>query len=500
MPQSIPSGTINHGGSPSTFAHPTRTSAQQELDAAGREPGQLLSARAPAGDDALALWGRGVGQVDRLQLRSGSVGATVNDVEVHGPTSLHPGDVLGQAELQYLVLPAPARTAQSEPALLEHWAWQRRLEEEVTAGDAPFAILLGRSGAFTPAFLSAALGGFSSLARARQIAGAFGRNALEVLIIGDPAAVDSFRQFVSERAARDEETVRWGAAWFPRHGATAEELWSVAVDRLLGLEAPEVADLVWSDPCMSRLRAFGDRWARRPAVALVGAEGVGRESLARLIAASGKPGAPFIVHRGARFDAAKWTEDVARAAGGCLHVRRLQMLPEGELRAFWGARSFRPSAGVAAGSQSPRLPEDRIAIPGLADRPADVVPISELVLHAVDAQLGRRRTSLRSETRSLLQGLPAQENFRTLRNVVIRGALTTTSAEVRAEHLDVPVVIPTSAGVRAKVRETERREIEAALYRSEWNVTEAARRMELPRRTLVYRMARLGLRRPDGAS
>ena len=145
------------------------------------------------------------------------------------------------------------------------------------------------------------------------------------------------------------------------------------------------------------------------------------------------------------------------------------------------------------------MPEDRLVIPELANRPADVAPIAELVLHAVDAQLGRRRSGLRAETRSLLQGLTAPENVRTLRNVVIRGALNATGTEVRPEHLDLPSEAPALSGVRAKVRETERREIEAALHRSGWNVTEAARRMDLPRRTLVYRMSRLGLRRPKGS-
>ncbi len=434
---------------------------------------------------------------DRLLLRAGRAGATVNDVEVHGPTGLHPGDVLSDAELQYLVLPAPGGTDIRLAPLLEHWGWQRRLEEEVTASEGTFAVLLGRSGAFTPQFLAATLAEFSPLPGGRQIAGTFGRNVLEVLHIRDPAGVDAFRQFVSDRAAREEETVRWGMARFPSHGATAEELWSVAMDRLLGLEPPEPSELVWSDPCMARLRAFADRWSRRPGLALLGAEGVGRESLARLIRASATAAAPFVVHRGARFDQPRWAEDVARAAGGSLHVRRPEMLPESERRAFWSARAFRPSVGIAASGESFGMPEDQIVIPELASRPADVAHIAELVLHAVDAQLGRRRSSLRAETRSMLEGLTAPENVRTLRNVVIRGALTATGTEVRPEHLDLPSEGPALSGVRAKVRETERREIEAALHRSGWNVTEAARRMDLPRRTLVYRMNRLGLRRPN---
>jgi sigma-54-dependent transcriptional regulator len=95
----------------------------------------------------------------------------------------------------------------------------------------------------------------------------------------------------------------------------------------------------------------------------------------------------------------------------------------------------------------------------------------------------------------LVQELTTPENVRSLRNVVIRGALNATGTEVRPEHLDLPFASPALAGVRALVRETERREIESALQGSGWNVTEAARRLELPRRTLVYRMARLGLSR-----
>jgi transcriptional regulator with GAF, ATPase, and Fis domain len=71
-----------------------------------------------------------------------------------------------------------------------------------------------------------------------------------------------------------------------------------------------------------------------------------------------------------------------------------------------------------------------------------------------------------------------------------------TGAEVSPQHLDVSHPPPAGPGMRAKVRETERREIEAALVGSGWNVTEAARRMELPRRTLVYKIHRYGLRRP----
>jgi hypothetical protein len=381
--------------------------------------------------------------------------------------------------------------------LLDHWSWLRRVEEEIAGAQKPFAVVVGRSGAFAPEDLSTVFSDFPTAPGNRHVVGRCVRNTVEVLALGDPAQIDAFQQLVSERAGKEDETVRWGVARFPSHGGTAEELWAAAMDRLLGFESPRVGDLVWSDPCMTRLRALSDRWSRRGELMLIGSEGVGRESLARHIRAAGVQGAPFVVHRPARFDRARWAEDVARASGGALHVRRPEILPQDELGAFWSARSFRPSLGMSTSTRL-SLPGDRLVIPDLAHRPADIAPIAEVTLYAVDVQLGRRRSSLRIETRQALQSLATSENVRTLRNVVIRGALNATGTEVRPEHLDLASAAPTSLGVRAKVQETERREIEAALHRSGWNVTEAARRMQLPRRTLVYRMSRLGLTRPGG--
>jgi hypothetical protein len=420
----------------------------------------------------------------------------VNEVEVHGTTVLHAGDLLVEGELQYLVLPAPPPVSRKAAPVLDHWAWMRRLEEEATAAAGPFAVLIGRSGAFASDRLSEALAGFSTRPGSRHVVGRCGLNTFEVLVLGEPSSLDALKESVSDRAGQEEETVRWGTAWFPIHGATAEELWSVAIDRLLGLETHDPNELVWSDPCMTRFRELASRWSRGGLV-LIGSEGVGRESLARCARGASAQDAPFVVHRAARFDRARWLEDVARAAGGALHVRRPEILLPPEREAFWRAQAFRPSVGVTSIDAWP-LGGDRVVVPDLVDRPADVEPIAEVALHAVDVQLGRRRSSLRTETRLTLQRLVATENVRTLRNVVIRGALNSNGSEVRPEHLDLSSGFSATSGVRAKVREAERREIEAALHGSGWNVTEAARRMKLPRRTLVYRMARLGLRRPGG--
>jgi len=50
--------------------------------------------------------------------------------------------------------------------------------------------------------------------------------------------------------------------------------------------------------------------------------------------------------------------------------------------------------------------------------------------------------------------------------------------------------------LRSSLKVTERNALLKALAGTRWNVTEAAKRLGLPRRTVVYRMSRLGLRRP----
>ena len=187
------------------------------MAAAGGQCKPLLSAPARPRNHSPSIRRRGARRRrSRFRLRAGRAGATVNDVEVHGPTGLHPGDVLSEAELQYLVLPAPVAAHDMDSLRSSNTgagsaAWRKRSRQPM----ARFAVLLGRSGAFTPEFLAATLAEFSPLPGVRQIVGTFGRNVLEVLVLGDPAGVDAFRQFVSDRAAREEETVRWGMARFP---------------------------------------------------------------------------------------------------------------------------------------------------------------------------------------------------------------------------------------------------------------------------------------------
>jgi transcriptional regulator with AAA-type ATPase domain len=216
------------------------------------------------------------------------------------------------------------------------------------------------------------------------------------------------------------------------------------------------------------------------------------------VRALGAPGTPFIVHGAARLDRRRWEEDIARARGGALHVRYPEILPDSERAVFLEARQFLPSANLVPGAKF-GAHRSEVFIPNLRDRPADVLPIAEQVLHSVDARLARRRSTVRADARPGLSTLAGKENVRTLRNAVIRAALGLLVPELRAEHL-VEAQRPNGAGVenlREQLKEAERRALEEALRQTRWNVSQASRLMRIPRRTVVYRMRRLGVRRPD---
>jgi transcriptional regulator with GAF, ATPase, and Fis domain len=57
-------------------------------------------------------------------------------------------------------------------------------------------------------------------------------------------------------------------------------------------------------------------------------------------------------------------------------------------------------------------------------------------------------------------------------------------------------MLPGRVDLRSSLKVAERDAFLKTLALTRWNVTEAAKRLGLPRRTVIYRMSRLGLRRP----
>ena len=131
-----------------------------------------------------------------------------------------------------------------------------------------------------------------------------------------------------------------------------------------------------------------------------------------------------------------------------------------------------------------RLDVIHIAVPPLADRPRDILPLAEHFLPP-----GKR---LSAETRAALLRHRWPGNVRELRNVMQRAALLAPGDEIRPADVGLG---DDGAGPGAGEMELDRETIEAALARAGGVVSQAAAELGLSRQALYRRMERLGIAR-----
>ncbi len=438
---------------------------------------------------------------------SGRAAVRVNDVQVRGLAHARTGDLVALPDRSLLVQRFSSKQV-GPPPPASHEAFAQRLADEATRDGserAPFSVLVVRSRAFMGDGLAAFLGApeVDGLRR-RAPPVLVGQAALGTLEFLCPGArqvdADVIREQLSEALGRLGRPFRWGWASFPSealHGAT---LWGRALDRLFAERIEPVDELPHVDPVMVRLWALCDAWAgMKGGLVVQGELGSGRETLGHVIHERRSPQAPFVVFKSAVFEEVAWRTAVDRARGGTLYVRHLVGLPSSEAASFWQASAFRPMAG--AHSHEARAPGIVVAVPALHDRPLDVLPIAEHVLTRCAGTGTSRKLKLTSAARSMLS-TDWTGSVRELKNAIqLAALLVDASGEVLPEHLAssltrLPGVRPRETNLRASLRSLERRTFLEALGRTNWNVTQAAKLLGLPRRTIVYRMSRLGLKRP----
>ncbi|HEU0276887.1 MAG TPA: sigma-54 dependent transcriptional regulator [Rhodanobacteraceae bacterium] len=129
-----------------------------------------------------------------------------------------------------------------------------------------------------------------------------------------------------------------------------------------------------------------------------------------------------------------------------------------------------------------RLNTIEIALPPLADRPDDILPLAEHFLG--DAAV------LSDDVREALLAHSWPGNVRELRNTIERARLLAGAGEIKVEHLQLPMV-PVAAA--RSLDDPPRAEVERALQRSGGVITRAARALGLSRQALYRRMQRYGI-------
>jgi two-component system, NtrC family, response regulator AtoC len=164
-----------------------------------------------------------------------------------------------------------------------------------------------------------------------------------------------------------------------------------------------------------------------------------------------------------------------------------------------------------------RLNGVALLIPPLRDRPREIEALAGSFLSAACRDMDRAPPLTLSTTALEVLGRHAWPgNVRELRNAIERAAVMCTETTILPEHLPpsllagaraAPTRAPASGlprsvaqrdphpNLRAEVRALERSRILDALERCAGNQSGAARQLGMPRRTLVSRLAELGLTR-----
>ena len=129
-----------------------------------------------------------------------------------------------------------------------------------------------------------------------------------------------------------------------------------------------------------------------------------------------------------------------------------------------------------------RLNVIELEVPPLTARPEDIVPLARHFLEGAH--------SLSDAAEQALVQYTWPGNVRELRNVIRRACLLSPSAQIGPATLNLPAAAPRCGETAAP----ERAAVEAALERSEGNISRAARELGLSRQALYRRMEKLGLK------
>ncbi len=457
----------------------------------------------------------------------------LNDVQISATSVARAGDQLVLGDCLLIVRSAQRPLPQlSEPCSRDEL--EARLFEECGRSLSKlrtFGLLLLRLPRVEPRSVRSLRLELTALAQSEGLTlvwGELGRETVELLFPEiSRAAFEGMRVRITAALGAAGLRFQLGHACFPEDGLDRDELLEGALGRLGGRPPSEAEELIFLDPVTVRLQPVIDRLAeKRSAVWLGGGPGSGREKLAKQLHQR-SPGGGKVwerVHCQRAGEEALTVElfgteavpgAVARARGGTLFLAELDRLPsrlEARLANTLEGMSEPPrvlaSVSSALGSQalpamSRSLLPARVPVPALVDRPSEIVPLAEQFLARCRKPYGRPRLAMSNEFRGRLTAYGWPGNVRELKVTVERAVLATSGDELGPDSL--PQRVRRAGGplggagvidLRSSMQGVEREALLTALASTRWNVTAAAKQLGLPRRTVVYRMSRLGVRRP----
>jgi two-component system response regulator AtoC len=207
-----------------------------------------------------------------------------------------------------------------------------------------------------------------------------------------------------------------------------------------------------------------------------------------------------------------------------LQAKLLRVLQEREFERVGGTRSIRFDARIIAATNvdlkqavtDGRFREDLyyrlhvvpITVPPLRERREDIPLLAQHFVRQYSQQFNRRIEGLSPEAMAVLQEYRWPGNVRELLNVVERLVALAEGPVIGLSDLPLDLLVPEqrvrppAAGFSLveATEDFERQIVLRILERVRWNVSEAARLLGVHRNSLKVKLARWGLRRPEGAA
>jgi DNA-binding NtrC family response regulator len=149
-----------------------------------------------------------------------------------------------------------------------------------------------------------------------------------------------------------------------------------------------------------------------------------------------------------------------------------------------------------------RLAGISLQIPPLRERPWEIADLARQFLLDICRGLGRSAPGISDQALDHLRRHDWPGNIRELRNVAHQAVLLCEGDVVLAEHLPIELIEASSSAAAPDTEPSrksfplDREQIIDALNCCGWNQTEAAQRLQVSRRTLVYRLKDLDIPRP----
>jgi DNA-binding NtrC family response regulator len=156
-----------------------------------------------------------------------------------------------------------------------------------------------------------------------------------------------------------------------------------------------------------------------------------------------------------------------------------------------------------------RLETMVIRIPPLRERPEEILPLAERFMRGASKANRCKVDKIAPEAQRLLEDHSWPGNVRELRNTIARAVVIAQDATIVADDLPSRVrrpqqaaatgveAIPDEPGlpIKERVKRYEAQLLLDALAKHDWNQTKTAEALDIPLRTLVYKMKQYKLRK-----